>query len=90
MTTKQETCLVIKIRLQIELEDTKSHHQQLLLTINITLSEDLTKDKKLAKNSENSPFDNFYLKFQFLRLSCRCNNYCDHIEVCDCSFKMQF
>ena len=52
MTTKQETCLVIKIRLQIELEDTKSHHQQLLLTINIPLSEDLTKDKKLAKNSK--------------------------------------
>lgn len=87
MTTKQETCLVIKIRLQKE--DTKSHHQQLLLIINITLSEDLTKDKKLAKNSENSPFDNFYLKFQFLRLSCRCN-YCHHIEVCDCSSKIQF
>lgn len=91
MTTNQETCLVIKIRLQKELEDTKSHHQQLLLLIiNITLSEDLTKDKKLAKNSENSPFDNFYLKFQFLRLSSCCNNYCDHIEVCDCSSKIQF
>ena len=38
------------------MDDRKSHNQ---LIINITLSEDLRKDKKLVNNSENSPFYDF-------------------------------
>ena len=42
--------------------NTKSCHQ---LIINITLSEDRRKDKKLVKNVENSPFYDFVLKCGF-------------------------
>ena len=63
------------------MDDTKSCYQ---LIMNITISEDLRKDKKPVKISENSPiyYLSLCLKFGFLRHSCRC--YGDYIEVCDC------
>ena len=39
------------------MDDTKSHNQ---LILNITLSEDLRKDKKLVNSSENYPFYDFF------------------------------
>ena len=69
---------VNQVGLKTELDDTKFCYQ---LIMTITLAEDLRKDKKLVKNSENSPFyDLLQISVFETLVSCHC--YGDYIEVC--------
>ena len=59
------------------LGDTKSYFQ---LIINIPLSDDLRKEKKISEKFGKFSIVRFSLKFRFLTLSCL--HYGDYIEVC--------